>query len=188
MCSDESQKGKCCRFINAFVALSVSHFASSTGKLGVPAAFSETCLKSVSKTLENYGVPSYAMDFCGLGTKILVNCQCEGRSTVLEMLQSPNFGDVISSCELPISLEGSCKRCLSAGMLYIHRLVGTQDNVTLSTCRGATFIVLANQAKNLSVVNLVSCFFGVEVSSLQPGIQRVLLFQSSILKSFFSLI
>lgn len=169
MCSDRNERGKCCRFINAFVAVSVSRYASSTGKLGVPAAFSGTCLNFVSETLRQRGIPSKAMAFCGLGTKILVTCQCEGRATVLEMLQSPNFTDVVSSCKAPISLESTCKTCLSSGILYIHRLVGSQDNVTLSTCRDATFVTLANQGKNLSAVDMVSCFFGVEALSIDAG-------------------
>ncbi|CAA6667662.1 unnamed protein product [Spirodela intermedia] len=158
--------GKCCRFINAFVAVSVSRYASSTGQLGVPAAFSETCLNFVSETLRQRGIPSNAMAFCGLGTKILVSCQCEGRATVLEMLQSPNFSDVVTSCKAPISLESTCKRCLTSGILYIHRLVGSQDNVTLSTCRDATFVTLTNQGKNLSAVDMVSCFFGVQALNI----------------------
>ncbi|CAA7404475.1 unnamed protein product [Spirodela intermedia] len=166
VCSDGNERGKCCRFINAFVAVSVSRYASSTGQLGVPAAFSETCLNFVSETLRQRGIPSNAMAFCGLGTKILVSCQCEGRATVLEMLQSPNFSDVVTSCKAPISLESTCKRCLTSGILYIHRLVGSQDNVTLSTCRDATFVTLTNQGKNLSAVDMVSCFFGVQALNI----------------------
>ncbi|XP_078434770.1 putative receptor-like protein kinase At1g49730 [Wolffia australiana] len=165
-CSDETQRGNCCRYLNAFVAISVSHYASSTGELGVPAAFIESCLGSVSETLQEHGISPLAMDSCGLGTKIMVNSQCEGRSTVLEMLQSPGFSDVVRSCEPSVSLEGGCRRCLSSSMIYIHRLVGSEDNVTLSTCRGAAFVALANQGKNLSAVDLVSCFFGIPASSL----------------------
>uniref|UniRef100_A0A1D1XWF4 Putative receptor-like protein kinase At1g49730 n=1 Tax=Anthurium amnicola TaxID=1678845 RepID=A0A1D1XWF4_9ARAE len=168
VCSNPNERGKCCRYINAFVAVSVARYASSTGKLGVPSAFSEMCLNSVSETLQLHGIPSNAMIFCGLGTKILVTYQCEGRATVLEMLQSPNFTDVTKNCKAPISLESSCKRCLNSGIIYLHHLIGAQDNVTLSTCRDATFVALANQDGNVSPVDMASCFFGVQGLNMPP--------------------
>ncbi|XP_039138947.1 probable receptor-like protein kinase At1g49730 [Dioscorea cayenensis subsp. rotundata] len=161
-CSNRDERAQCCRYINAFVAVSVAHYANATGKLGVPSAFSDTCLDSVSQTLELNGVPPNATAFCGLGPKIRVSYQCEGRETVLEMLQSPNFSDVIGSCKMPLSLDTSCKRCLNSGINYLHHLIGAEDNVTLSICRNAAFVALASQGDNMLAVDMSSCFFGVK--------------------------
>ncbi|KAJ0969556.1 hypothetical protein J5N97_022433 [Dioscorea zingiberensis] len=161
-CSNRNERAQCCRFINAFVAVSVAHYANATGKLGVPSAFSDTCLDTVSQTLELNGVPPNATTFCGLGPKIRVSYQCEGRETVLEMLQSPNFSDVIGNCKMPLSLDSSCKRCLNSGINYLHHLIGAEDNVTLSICRNAAFVALASQGDSLLAVDMSSCFFGVQ--------------------------
>ncbi|XP_072998402.1 probable receptor-like protein kinase At1g49730 [Typha latifolia] len=160
-CSNQNERGKCCRYINAFVAISIARYANGTGKLGVPPAFSETCLSSVSETFNLYGIPAIAAASCGLGAKIRVSYQCDGRATVLEMMQSPNFNDVIENCKAPLSLENSCKTCLNSGILYLHRLVGA-DNVTLSVCRDAVFVTLANQENNLLADDTATCFFGVQ--------------------------
>ncbi|ONK71008.1 uncharacterized protein A4U43_C04F3770 [Asparagus officinalis] len=161
-CSNPNERGQCCRYINALVAISVSNYANATGKLGVPPAFSDDCLNSISKTFTSYGIPASAITFCGLGPKIRVNYQCEGRETVLEMMQSPNFLDVRKSCEMSLSVESSCRTCLNSGIEYLHRLIGGDDNVTLSVCRNAVFVVLANQGGESSAVDMAGCFFGVK--------------------------
>ncbi|KAG9443987.1 hypothetical protein H6P81_015327 [Aristolochia fimbriata] len=162
MCSKQAERGKCCRYINAFVAVSISNYANSTGNLGVPPELSETCLQAVSQTLEFYGIAPNAMVSCGLGTKIPVNYECKGRTTVTQMLESPKFGNVTVNCKLPLSGEGSCRRCLNAGILYLHHLVGMEDNMTLSTCRDATFVSLTSNYDNMSALEMASCFFGIQ--------------------------
>nr|CAD1838739.1 unnamed protein product [Ananas comosus var. bracteatus] len=160
-CSDQNERGKCCRYINAYVAISIARYANSTGKLGVPPAFSELCLNSISETFQFYGVSPNATAFCGLGAKIRVSYQCNGRGTVLEMMQSPYFSDVISSCNMSLSSDISCKACLNSGILYLRRLIG-DDNLSLSICRDAVFVTLANQGENLSIDDMATCFFGVQ--------------------------
>ncbi|XP_073004459.1 probable receptor-like protein kinase At1g49730 [Typha latifolia] len=165
-CSDQNERAKCCRYINALVAVSVSKYANTTGMLGVPPEFSDACLSNVSDTLISNGIPSNAILSCGLGVKVQVFYQCEGRNTVLEMLQSPNFDDVTRSCNLPLSIASSCKKCLNSGLSYLRHLIGAQDNITLNTCRDAAFVALANQGNNLSAVELTSCFFSVQGLSI----------------------
>ncbi|KAK1300426.1 putative receptor-like protein kinase [Acorus calamus] len=169
VCSNHDERGRCCRYINAFVAVSVVRYARVTGNLGVPSVFSETCLTSISETLELYGIPRNATIFCGFGTKIPVNYQCMGRATVMEMLQSPKFGDVRQNCEVPLSLNSNCKKCLNSGILYLRSLIGAEDNLTLSTCRDATFVALASQVDDRSAINMASCFFGVQGLGILPG-------------------
>ncbi|KAK1310018.1 putative receptor-like protein kinase [Acorus calamus] len=169
VCSNHDERGRCCRYINAFVAVSVVRYARVTGNLGVPSVFSETCLTSISETLELYGIPPNATIFCGFGTKIPVNYQCMGRATVMEMLQSPKFGDVRQNCEVPLSLNSNCKKCLNSGILYLRSLIGAEDNLTLSTCRDATFVALASQVDDRSAINMASCFFGVQGLGILPG-------------------
>nr|XP_019708203.1 probable receptor-like protein kinase At1g49730 isoform X2 [Elaeis guineensis] len=113
-CSNQNERSKCCRYINALVAVSIAQYANTTGDLGVPAPLSDICLNSVSETLNSNGIPLNATMFCGLGTKIPVSFQCEGRGTVLEMLQSSNFDDVVRNCKMPLSLESRCKKCLNS--------------------------------------------------------------------------
>ncbi|CAA6663798.1 unnamed protein product [Spirodela intermedia] len=170
VCSNENERAKCCRLINAFIAVSVARYANSTGKLGVPAAFSEICLLSISETLQLYGIPSNAMVFCGLGTKILVSYPCEGRATVLEMLQSPNFSNVSENCKPPLSMESSCRKCVNSGIIYLRHLNGVRDNVTLSTCRNAAFVTLVNQGDSTSTIGIASCFFSVQGFNVQSGL------------------
>ncbi|KAJ3681507.1 hypothetical protein LUZ60_015996 [Juncus effusus] len=160
-CTDPSQRAICCRYINAFVAISVSHYANSTGQLGVPPAFSDLCLSAVTGTLQLYGILKSSADSCGLGPKIRVSYQCDGRATVLEMMQSPGFTDVISNCQVPLSNANGCKSCLNSGIAYLHRLIGTDDNVALSVCRDAVFASLAHEV-DLSGDDMASCFFGVQ--------------------------
>ncbi|KAK1275206.1 putative receptor-like protein kinase [Acorus gramineus] len=168
-CSNSDERGKCCRYISAFVAFSVVRYAKVTGRLGVPSVFSETCLASMSETLELYGIPLDATVICGLGTKISVNYQCMGRATVMEMLQSPNFDDVTQNCKMTLSLNSNCKKCLNSGIVYLHSLIGVEDNLTLSRCRDATFVALASQVDDSSAVDMASCFFGVHGLSTLPG-------------------
>ncbi|XP_006653071.1 probable receptor-like protein kinase At1g49730 [Oryza brachyantha] len=168
-CSDPTQRAACCRYINAFVAISMSRYANATGRLGVPPAFSEICLSSVSETFKLRGIPTDADVFCGLGPKIRVSYQCAGRDTVLEMMQSPNFNDVVGSCRGPLSLDITCKTCLNYGIVYLHRLIGSDDNVGLSVCRNAVFVTLATQQGILSYDDIVKCFFGVQGITMFPG-------------------
>ncbi|CAL9120418.1 unnamed protein product [Musa textilis] len=168
-CANQNERGKCCRYINAIVATSIARFANATGRLGVPPAVTEGCLSSIPETLSLYGITANASAFCGLGPKIRVSYQCQGRATVLEMMQSPNFSDVIETCNVPLSLDNSCKRCLNSGIIFLHHLIATDDNITLSVCRDAVFVTLANQGGNFSAVDMAACFFGVQGLSIFPG-------------------
>ncbi|WOL17843.1 putative receptor-like protein kinase [Canna indica] len=168
-CSDQNEWGKCCRYVNAFVAISVAHFASATGRLGVPPAFAEICINSISETFNLHGIPTSSTTFCGLGEKIRVSYQCQGRATVLEMMQIPNFADVIETCKVYPLLDTSCKRCLNSGIIYLHHLVGTDDNVTLSVCHNAVFVTLVNQGGGSSAVDMATCFFGIQGFNIFPG-------------------
>ncbi|KAL5714139.1 hypothetical protein ACHQM5_016140 [Ranunculus cassubicifolius] len=174
VCANQADRGKCCRYINAFIAVSVSRYANLTSNLGVPPELADICLDSVSKTLELYGVPPNATVFCGLGTKIPFNYECKGHKTVLEMLQSSKFSNVSSNCVAPLSLESSCRRCLNAGILYLHHLVGEQTNMTLSTCRDATFVAIASKWDDTSAIDMASCFFGVQGLSIPQVAPSVL--------------
>ncbi|KAL5972622.1 hypothetical protein ACLOJK_039427 [Asimina triloba] len=86
-----------------------------------------------------------------------------------EMLQSPNFEDVVQNCEVPLSPESRCRRCLNAGILFLHRLIGAEGNMTLSTCRDASFVTLASRGDNVLATNLASCFLGVQELSSIPA-------------------
>ncbi|KAI9123942.1 hypothetical protein K1719_005242 [Acacia pycnantha] len=162
MCSNQVERGKCCRYINANIAVSVARFANVTRSLGVTPNASDLCLQTISQTLQHYGVPRNATIFCGFGTKISVNYECEGRTTVVQMLQSPRFGQVVENCKVPLAEESKCKKCLNAGINFIHHLIGNEDNITLSTCRDATFAALASQVDEMSTIDIASCFFGVQ--------------------------
>ncbi|CBI32392.3 unnamed protein product, partial [Vitis vinifera] len=100
VCANKVDRGKCCRYINAFIAISVARYANKTSTLGVASNLSDICLHSISETLELYGVPPNATVFCGFGTKIPVNYDCKGRTTVVQMLdQVDNTSAVdIASC------------------------------------------------------------------------------------------
>ncbi|RWW66094.1 hypothetical protein BHE74_00026561 [Ensete ventricosum] len=84
------------------------------------------------------------------------------------MMQSPNFSDVIETCNVPLSLDNSCKRCLNSGIVYLHHLIAIDDNVTLSVCRDAVFVTLANQGGKFSAVDMATCFFGVQGLTVLP--------------------
>ncbi|XP_054776623.1 probable receptor-like protein kinase At1g49730 isoform X3 [Prosopis cineraria] len=162
MCSNQFERGKCCRYINANIAVSVARFANVTRSLGVTLNASDPCLQTISQTLQHYGVPHNATIFCGFGTKISVNYECEGRTTVMQMLQSPRFVQVVENCKVPLAEESKCKKCLNAGINFIHHLIGIKDNITLSTCRDATFAALASQVDEMSTIDIASCFFRVQ--------------------------
>ncbi|XP_022922697.1 probable receptor-like protein kinase At1g49730 [Cucurbita moschata] len=169
ICSNPNERGKCCRYINAFVAVSVAQLANSTGELGVSSNLTNICLQSISQTMELYGVPRNAMVFCGVGTKIPVNYACRGRETVTQMLESPKFTKVGENCRVLLSEESACRKCINAGILYLRNLIGREDNITLNTCRDATFVALASQLDAASVIDLASCFFGVQGLNRPPA-------------------
>ena len=175
MCSDNDKRGQCCRYINAFIAVSIARYANATSNLGVASNVSDICLRSISQTMQLYGVPSNATVFCGFGTKILVNYECKGRTTITQMLESPRYVSVAQNCRLPLSLKSDCKRCLNAGIIYLHHLVGTDNNVTLSTCRDATFTALASQFDDALAVEIASCFFGVQGLNIPSGMSILFL-------------
>ncbi|GMH25779.1 hypothetical protein Nepgr_027622 [Nepenthes gracilis] len=127
VCSNHDDRGKCCRYINAFVAVSIGHYANATSNLGVDSDVSEVCLHSVLGTLELYGVP-------------------------------PNA--TADNCDVSLLEESDCKRCINASIMYLHHIIEAEDNVTLNTCRDATFVALASQADNVSAVEFASYFFG----------------------------
>ncbi|XP_041014928.1 probable receptor-like protein kinase At1g49730 isoform X2 [Juglans microcarpa x Juglans regia] len=168
ICSANDDRGKCCRYINAVVAVSIARYANTTGNLGVTTDLSEICKRSISETLERYGVPRNATVFCGFGTKIPVNYECTGRKTVTQMLQSPDFVDVYENCKMPLSEETNCRKCINAGIMYLHHLVGAENNTTLSTCRDATFAAIGSQVDGISTVEIASCFFGVQGLGILP--------------------
>lgn len=161
LCSDQGERGKCCRYINANIAISVAHFANATSNLGVPLNTSDICLQTISQNLQLYGVPRLATVFCGFGTKIRVNYECKGRTSVMQMLQSPRFVEVTKHCRLPLAKESKCKKCVNASIGYLRQL-GIEDNITLSTCRDATFAALASQVDEMYTTDIASCFFGVQ--------------------------
>ncbi|CAI0556904.1 unnamed protein product, partial [Linum tenue] len=162
LCSKKEDRGKCCRYINAFIAVSASRYANATGNLGVPSNLSDTCVGSITQTMQLYGLPQNATLFCGFGTKIPVHYECMERTTVGEMLQSPEFENVVQNCEVPVSGEADCRKCLNADIVYLHHLVGTDDNVTLSICRDAAFVALTSRVDAATTVNFARCFFQVD--------------------------
>ncbi|CAN6439215.1 unnamed protein product [Victoria cruziana] len=166
-CSKQD-RGNCCRYMHAFVAIAVARYANITGRLGVPSDMVDVCLTSVSETLELYGIPSNATKYCHLGVKIPVDFRCDGRITVLEMLLVPKFEDVIRNCNISLSKEESCRSCLNAIIPYLHNLVGFEGSAILSTCRDATFATLISQSGNISSFDIASCFFGVRKVGIQP--------------------
>lgn len=76
--------------------------------------------------------------------------------------------EVAKNCKLPLGKESRCKKCLNAGFGYLHHL-GIADNITLSTCRDATFVALASQVNEISTIDIASCFFGVQGLLRPPG-------------------
>lgn len=172
ICSNKEDRGKCCRYINALIAVSIARYANATSNLGVSSDLSQICIDAISQTLQLYGVTRNATVFCGFGTKIPVNYDCQSRTTVTQMLQSPKFTDVAKSCKVPLLAQNDCRRCLNAGILYLRNLMGAVDNMTLSTCRDATFAALASQIDNTSAIDIAACFFGVQGLMNAPGMAR----------------
>ncbi|KAH0872327.1 hypothetical protein HID58_069689 [Brassica napus] len=171
VCSNITNRGKCCRYMNAFVAISVARYANISNNLGVTSDLSETCVASISKTMELYGVPRNATSFCGLGTKILVTYSCEGRTTVTQMHQSPTFGHVTRNCRGPLSPVNQCRKCLNSGITYLRNLVGAEtNNVTLSTCRDATYATLASRMDDASALELLVSFPPMESPGPSPSV------------------
>ncbi|KAL3538867.1 hypothetical protein ACH5RR_002233 [Cinchona calisaya] len=168
ICSSKD-RGKCCRYINALIAVSVARYANLTTNLGVSSDSMEICLRAISETLDLYGVTRNATVFCSFGTKVPVNYDCQGRTTVTQMLQSPKFTDLEENCKVPLRLETDCRKCLTSGILYLRNLLGSVDNTTLSTCRDATYAALASQVDNASSIDLAGCFFGVQGLLIPPG-------------------
>lgn len=109
-----------------------------------------------------------ATGFCGFGTKVPVNYECLGITTVNQMLRAPIFANVTLNCRAPLG-EGRCRKCLNASILYLRNLIGATDNTTLSTCRDAIFVSVASQVDDVSAVLLAGCFFGVQRLSNAPG-------------------
>ncbi|XP_006346401.1 probable receptor-like protein kinase At1g49730 isoform X1 [Solanum tuberosum] len=169
ICSNKEERGKCCRYINALVAISVARYANATSNLGVNADTSQICLDKIAEIFQFHGVNRNATVLCGFGTKIPVNYDCQGRTTVTQMIQSPQFSSVTKTCQVPLSGESECRKCLNAGILYLRNLVGTANNMTFSTCRDATFAALASQVDNASAIDLARCFFGVIGLIIPPG-------------------
>ncbi|XP_071682588.1 probable receptor-like protein kinase At1g49730 isoform X3 [Lolium perenne] len=170
VCSDQIGHSKCCRYINAVLAVSSAMYANTTGTLGVPAQLADACIGNISDTLVSQGVLPTAASFCGLGIKIQASYQCAGMTTIVQMLQSPNFSDVVRSCATSLPDDVSCKSCLNSGLSYLRHLVGQQDNITLNTCRNAAFVALASQG-NISTLDTATCFFSVQgLAALQVNI------------------
>lgn len=169
ICSNKEDRGKCCRYINALIAISVARYANATSNLGVNAETSQICLDKIADVFQFHGVTRNATVFCGFGTKIPVNYDCQGRTTVTQMVQSPQFSSVTKNCQVPLSGESECRKCLNAGILYLRNLVGAANNMTFSTCRDATFAALASQVDNASAIDIARCFFGVKGLIIPPG-------------------
>ncbi|CAA7048317.1 unnamed protein product [Microthlaspi erraticum] len=162
VCSNITNRGKCCRYMNAFVAVSVARYANSSTSLGVASDLTQTCIASISQAMELSGVSKTATSFCGLGTKILVKYNCQGLTTVTQMHHSPRFGHVTRNCRLPLSAANRCRKCLNSGITYLRDLlVGETNNITLSTCRDATYAALASRIDLASALELLGCFFQV---------------------------
>ncbi|XP_071726194.1 probable receptor-like protein kinase At1g49730 [Rutidosis leptorrhynchoides] len=168
ICSDTESRASCCRYINALIGVSIARYANTTNSLGVSPELSSICLETISETLELHGMTRNATTFCGFGTKILVNYECVGITTVDQMLQSPKFSNVTLNCRAPLG-EGRCKKCLNAGILFLRNLVGAVDNTTMSICRDATFVALASQIDDVSSIEIADCFFGVQGLSNTSG-------------------
>ncbi|KAL8205173.1 hypothetical protein R6Q57_008724 [Mikania cordata] len=171
ICSNTDARASCCRYINALIASSIARYANTTNNLGVSPELSNTCLQNISQALELYGMTKSATAFCGFGTKISVNYECLGITTVSQMQQSPIFSNVTQYCGVPLG-EESCKMCINAGILFVRNLVKAGDNMTLSICRDATFVAVASQVDDVAAVVLADCFFGVQGLSGTPVFTR----------------
>eukprot|EP01018_Ginkgo_biloba_P019682 Gb_04897 [translate_table: standard] len=158
----EREIGKCCRYVNALVGISIARYANATGQLGVSSTSSKVCIGSISDIFQSNGLSSNATAFCGMGTKVPVNFHCKGRKTIQEMEQTSKFKEVSLSCMNPILSLGTCRKCLNASLVFLHHLLGAEDNMTLSTCRDATFVAIASHGDSKFAVDLASCFFGLQ--------------------------
>jgi len=108
-------RGRCCRFVNAMVAISMSRYPNLTSELAIPSSSSQICLKTISDTLQSNGISPNVMAFSGLGTRITADFHCEGRTNVEEMEGTPHFRDVQTSSVQSLSSSDSCKKkCLNA--------------------------------------------------------------------------
>lgn len=169
-------RGRCCRFVNAVVAISMSRYTNITSELAVPSSSSAICLETISDTLQSNGISPDVMAFCGLGTKITADFHCKGRTNVEEMEGTPYFRDVQMSCVQSLSSFDSCKRCLNASFTFLHNLEGVDDNVTISRCRDATFVTIVSYGDSDFANDKASCFFnakGLE-QSVSKGKGKVL--------------
>lgn len=165
-------RGRCCRFVNAIVAISMSRYTNVTGDLAVPSSSSEICLKKISDTLQSNGISPNVMAFCGLGTKITANFHCKGRTNVEEMEGTPSFREVQLSCVQSLSSSDSCRECLNACFTFLHNLEGVEDNVTLSICRDATFVTIVSYGDSNFANDKASCFFNAQGLEGQPVPKR----------------
>lgn len=165
-------RGRCCRFVNAIVAIAMSRYTNVTGELAVPPSSSAICLKTISNTLQSNGISSGVMAFCGLGTKITADFHCKGRTNIEEMEGTPNFTEVQMSCVPSLSSPDSCKQCLNACFTFLHNLEGVQDNVTLSICRDATFVTIVSYGDSNFANDKASCFFNAQGLEHQPVPER----------------
>ena len=86
------------------------------------------------------------------------------------MLLSPNFDNVSVNCQLPLSLDTTCRKCVNSGILFLRRLNGVNDNITLSMCRNAAFVALVNKEDSAGIVDLASCFFSVQGLFIPPSV------------------
>ncbi|XP_057812922.1 probable receptor-like protein kinase At1g49730 isoform X3 [Cryptomeria japonica] len=155
-------RGRCCRFVNAVVAISMSRYTNATSQLAIPSSSSEKCLKAISTTLQTNGLPSNATAFCGLGSKIATNFHCKGRTNIEEMESTPRFQEVQLKCVKPLSSSAeNCRECLNASITFLRNLGGTEDNMTFSICRDATFVTIASYGDSDFANDKASCFFNV---------------------------
>ncbi|TVU46218.1 hypothetical protein EJB05_05739 [Eragrostis curvula] len=167
MCSDENGQSKCCCSCGLICHV-CQHITSGT--LGVPTQYFDACISNFADTLVAKGIVPTAASFCTLGIKIQVSYQCVGMTTIVEMLQSPNFSDVTRSCATTLSDDITCKRCLNSGLSFLRHLVGEEDNITLNACCDVAFVAFMSQG-NISTVDTTSCFFTAqELSAIQVNI------------------
>ncbi|GLJ23885.1 hypothetical protein SUGI_0453840 [Cryptomeria japonica] len=157
----EQDRGRCCRYLNALVGISIAQYANRTGQLGVPSESSETCISSISDAFKVSGLSSNATALCGLGTRIPVNFQCANLTTIQEMEQTSKFKEVSLNCMNSVSSLSTCRKCLNATTVFLHRLVGAEDHMALSTCRDATFVAIASYGDSEFTIDRASCFFGL---------------------------
>ena len=85
------------------------------------------------------------------------------------MKKSPGFPDALENCKVPLSGESNCKKCINAGIVYLHHLLGNETNITFGTCRDATFAAVASQVDDASAVDIANCFFQVQGLKILPG-------------------